>query len=69
VSKHYGKKVGVGDKEVLYKLLQEIEYSDISESEYSGDSEINVKISSLVNSVNYVEDENVSVNSSTQHGI
>jgi hypothetical protein len=28
-----------------------------------------VKISSLVNSVNYVEDENVSVNSSTQHGI
>jgi hypothetical protein len=36
----------VGDEEVLYKLVQEIEYSDISESKYSSDSEINVKISS-----------------------
>jgi hypothetical protein len=33
--------------EVLHKLLQENEYSNISESEYSSDSKINVKISSL----------------------
>jgi hypothetical protein len=37
------KKMRVSD-EVLYELLQENEYSDISESEYSSDSEINVKI-------------------------
>jgi hypothetical protein len=29
--------------EVLYELLQENEYSDILESEYSNDSNINVK--------------------------
>jgi hypothetical protein len=32
-------------EELLYELLQENEYSDISKSEYSSDSEINVKIS------------------------
>jgi hypothetical protein len=31
------------DEEVFYELLQKNEYSDISESEYSSDSEINVK--------------------------
>jgi hypothetical protein len=39
------KKMRVSD-EVLYEHLLENEYSDISESEYSSDSEINVKISS-----------------------
>jgi hypothetical protein len=36
----------VSDEEVLYELLEENEYSysDISESEYSSDSEINVKM-------------------------
>jgi hypothetical protein len=34
----------VSDEELLYEMLQENEYSDISESEYSNDSEINVKI-------------------------
>jgi hypothetical protein len=33
----------VGD-EVLHKLLQENEYSDLCEVKYSNDSEINVKI-------------------------
>jgi hypothetical protein len=32
------------DEEVFSELLQENEYSDVSESEYSSDSEINVKI-------------------------
>jgi hypothetical protein len=43
VSKHYGrprKKMHVSDEVVLY------EYSDISESKYSSESEINVKVSS-----------------------
>jgi hypothetical protein len=34
----------VSDEEVLYELLQDNGYSDISESEYSSDSEINVKM-------------------------
>jgi hypothetical protein len=50
--------------------LQENVYSDISESKYSSDSEINVKIISCdVQSVISDEKENVSDNSSTQHGI
>jgi hypothetical protein len=40
------KKMHMCDEVVLYELLQENAYSDISESEYSSDSEINVKISS-----------------------
>jgi hypothetical protein len=36
----------LSDEEVLYERLHENEYSDISECEYSSDSEINVKISS-----------------------
>jgi hypothetical protein len=32
------------DEKVLHELLQKNEYSDISESEYSSDSEINMKI-------------------------
>jgi hypothetical protein len=51
----------VGDEEVLYKLLQEIEYGDISENEYSGDSEINVKSSLLVNRVSTVMKTKMSV--------
>jgi hypothetical protein len=38
------KKVRVSDEEVFCELLQENEYSDISENECSSDSEINVKI-------------------------
>jgi hypothetical protein len=38
------KKMLVSDEEVLCELLQENECSHISESEYSSDSEINVKI-------------------------
>jgi hypothetical protein len=39
------KKMRLSD-EVFYELLQENECSDISESEYSSDNEINVNISS-----------------------
>jgi hypothetical protein len=60
----------VSDEEVLYELLQENEYSDIFESEYNSDSEINEKISSYgEHSVSFDEEENVSDNSSMQHGI
>jgi hypothetical protein len=38
------KEMSVSDEDVLYELLQENQYSDISESIYSSDSEINVKI-------------------------
>jgi hypothetical protein len=56
--------------EVSYELLQENGYSDIYESEYSSGSEINVKISSCGElSVSSYEEENVSDNSSMQHGI
>jgi hypothetical protein len=37
--------VCVSDEELLYELLQENEYSDISKSKYRSDSEIDVKIS------------------------
>jgi hypothetical protein len=56
--------------EVSYELLQENEYRDISESEYSCDSEINVKILSCSEqSISSDEEENVSDNSNMQHGI
>jgi hypothetical protein len=52
---------------VFYELLQDNEYSDTSESEYSSDSEINVNISSGgEQSVSYDEAENVSDDSSMQ---
>jgi hypothetical protein len=52
---------------VFYKLLQENEYGDISESEYSSNSEINVKILSVYGqSVSSDVAENVSDNSSMQ---
>jgi hypothetical protein len=45
---------------MLYELSQENEYSEISGSEYSIDSEINVKISSCgEQSVSSDEEENV----------
>jgi hypothetical protein len=54
-------------KEVFYELLQEIKYSDISESEYSSDSEINVKIlPDGEQSVSFDEAENVSDNTTMQ---
>jgi hypothetical protein len=50
-------------------LLQENEYNDISESEYSSDSEINVNIlSGVEQSVSFDQAENVSNNSSKQSG-
>jgi hypothetical protein len=58
------KKMHVSDV-VFYE--QENEYSDIAESEYSSDSEINVKISSGgEQSVSSDEAENVSDSSSMQ---
>jgi hypothetical protein len=66
---HPSKKVSASG-EVLYELLQENEYSDIFEIEYSSDSEINVKISSYgEHSVSSDEEENVSDNSCIQHVI
>jgi hypothetical protein len=60
----------VSDGELLCELLQENGCSDVSASECSSDSEINVKISSYCEqSVNSDEEENVSDNSSIQHGI
>jgi hypothetical protein len=53
----------VSDEKVLCKLLQENWYSDISESAYSSDSEVNVKLLSCG------EEENVSGSSSMRHGI
>jgi hypothetical protein len=51
-------------------MLQENKYSDISKSEYSSNSEINVKILSFgEQSVSSVEEENVSDNSIMQHGV
>jgi hypothetical protein len=51
-------------------LLQNNEYSDISESDYSSDSEINVKLLSCSEqSVSSDEEENVSDNSSVKDGI
>jgi hypothetical protein len=58
------KKMCVSDEEVLYEPLQENEYSDIPESEYSSDSEINVKIFACgEQSVSSDEEEDVSDNS------
>jgi hypothetical protein len=63
------KKMHVRD-EVLYELLQGNDCSDISESKYSSDSEINVKISSCCEqSVSSDEEENVRDSTSMQHGI
>jgi hypothetical protein len=60
----------VGDEKVFYELLQENEYSDILESEYSSDREINVKISSGgEQSVSFDEALNVSDNSSIEPDI
>jgi hypothetical protein len=64
------KKVHVSDEVVLNELLQEDEYSDVSESEYNSDSEINVNISlGGEQSVSSDEAENISDSSSMQHGI
>jgi hypothetical protein len=54
--------------EVFYELLQENEYSTISKSECSSDSEINVKMYSCEQSVSSDEEENVS-DSSVHHGM
>jgi hypothetical protein len=63
------KKMHVSDIGAMW-ILQENECSDISESECSSDSEINVKISSCgEQSVSCDEEENISDNSSTQNGI
>jgi hypothetical protein len=63
------KKMPVSDEEV-YKLLQENEYSTISVSKYSSDSEINVNILSCGElNVSCGEEENVSDNSSMQRGL
>jgi hypothetical protein len=64
------KKMHVSDEAVWYELLKENWYSDISKSEYSSDSEINVKICHVLKqSVSSDKEENVSDNSSMQHGI
>jgi hypothetical protein len=66
----HSRKTCVSVEEVLYELLQENQCSDISESECSSNSEINVKILSCgEQSVNSDEEENVSDSSSMQHGI
>jgi hypothetical protein len=63
------KKVLVSD-EVLYKLFQENEYSVISETKYSNDSEINMNILSCgEQSVGYDKEDSASDSSSMQHGI
>jgi hypothetical protein len=63
------KEIRVSD-EILCELLLENEYSDISKSEYSSDSEMKVKISSSGEQcVNSNEEENVSVSSNMQHDI
>jgi hypothetical protein len=64
------KKMHVSDEELLHELLHKNTYSDISESKYSSDSEINVKISSCgEQSLSSDVEENVSDNSRMQHGI
>jgi hypothetical protein len=63
------KKMRVSD-ELFYELFQENVYSDISESKYSSDSEINLKISSGgEQSVTSDKVENLSNNSSMQPDI
>jgi hypothetical protein len=62
------KKIHASD-EVLYELLQENE-CNTSKSEYSSDSEINVKISSCgEQSVSSDVEENIGDNSSMLHGM
>jgi hypothetical protein len=59
----------MSDEEVLYKLLQENEYSNVSEIKYSSDSEINGTVSSCRGQgVSAGEEENVS-DSSSMHEI
>lgn len=55
------------DKEVLCKLLQDHECSDISESESSSESNMNVKISSTSGQSFISDDEDNSVTSSMVH--
>jgi hypothetical protein len=63
------KKMRVSD-EVLYELLQENEYGDISESEYCSDTQTNMNISPCCEqSVSSDDEKGVSDNSSMQHGI
>jgi hypothetical protein len=58
----------VCEEQVLYEPLQENDHSYISETVYSSESEINMKISSWgEQSVSSDEEENVSDNSSMQH--
>jgi hypothetical protein len=60
----------VNDEVVLYELLQENECSDISESIYSSDNEVIVKILSCgEHTVSSDEEENVSDNINMRHGI
>jgi hypothetical protein len=63
------KKLYASDEEVLNKMVQENEYSDISERKYSSDTEMNVKILSCEQSGSSEEEENVSNNSSMLHDI
>jgi hypothetical protein len=64
------KKMCVSDEEVLYELLQENDYSNTSDSEYSSDSEISVQILLYgEKSVSSDEAENVSDNTSMQPDI
>jgi hypothetical protein len=64
-----GKKMHVS-VEMLFELLQENEYCDVSENKYTSDSEIEVKIlSSGEQSVISDEKEIVSDNSSMQNGM
>jgi hypothetical protein len=57
------RKMRVSDEVVLYDMLQENEYSDISESICSSDSEVNVKILSCgEQNISSDEEENVSDN-------
>jgi hypothetical protein len=64
------KMMHVSDKEVFHELLQENEYSDIFESECSSNSERNVKILFCgEQKICSDEEENVSDNSSMQHGM
>jgi hypothetical protein len=59
----------VSDEEVLYELLQENYYSDISESEYNeSDSKINMESSCGEQNVSSDEKENVSDSSSMAYG-
>jgi hypothetical protein len=61
------KTMRASDEVVLYELLKENEYIDISESEYSSDSEINMKVpSDGEQAVSSDQAENINDNSSLQ---